>query len=245
MACLNLSNGNFGGLAWQTGNFNSGNVTINRTAGAISITRTGLAPLNMNGDFRWVVFGASQFIAILAIDSGGTTRTVFIVDATGGTLTLEQVHQQVGVSSAVAQPSIASSPGSASLFFVFSSTGTVSEVNALAIVRSDDGTVVLNRLGPISGLTIVPFAEITSTQLIIHHNSTFTTTTSGPRPAGSLDITGPNSPFAQAVIGASNPALASVTRSFTLENDDDDCIDVTGIADRQGTTSPANARYSS
>lgn len=231
MPCLNLSNGNFGGLGWQTGNFNAGNLTITRTASAISVTRVGFTPLNMNGDFRWVVFGADQFVAILAIDPGGT-RTVFILDATGATLSLEQIHLQTGVSSAVAQPSIAASPGTRSLFFVFSSTGTVSEVNALSIVRSDNGLLVLNRLGPVSGLTAVPFAEITSTELIIHHPNTFTgATTKAPRPAGNLIVTGPSTPFGEAVIGASNPALGTVTRTFTLQNTGGDCLDVTGIAD--------------
>ena len=232
MACLNLSNGQFTNLAWSNTNFNGGNVTITRTPTSITVERVGFATaLNLNGDFRSAVFGAGQFIALLNINSGGD-RTVYLVDATGASLTTAQVHQQIGVTSAAPLPVIAMSPGSGSLLFVWSSTGTVGEANTLSIVRSDNGDTVLYRLGPVSSLTQTPFAEITSTQLIIHNNNTFSTTpTTGPRPAGSLTVTPASQPFGQAVIGASNPALATVTRTFTLKNDGDDCLDVTGITD--------------
>lgn len=230
MACLNLSNGNFVPLNWSTANFNTGAVTINRTASAISIQRSGFAsPLNLNGDFRYAVFGASQFIAILNVDGGN--RTVFIVDATGPSLTTTNVHSQPGVPASQANPIISMSPGSGSLMFVWSGTGTPNATNALSIVRSDNGDNVLNHLG-VSSSTQVPFAEVTATQLVIHHNTTFSTTpTTGPRPAGSLTVTPSPAVFGQAVLGATNPALATITRTFTLGNSGSDCIDVTNITD--------------
>lgn len=239
MACLNLTNGNFSSLTWsQAQTANVGDVTITRSATAISITKVGHpGALNLNGDFRYAVFGGSSFILLLSIQSGPgpAPRIVFVVDITGSNLTTTQIHQQNSVQSSVALPSIAHSPGSGSLAFVFSSTGTANESNTLSIVRSDDGTPVLSRLGPVSGLTGTPSAEITATELIIHHPSGFSDSTTAPRPTGSLDVI-PDTDFGEAVLGASDPTLAVVRRTITLHNVGDDCLTISAI--------PAVAPYS-
>lgn len=234
MACLNLSNGNFVSLTWSNAaSTNVGDVTITRDVGSISIEKVGFpGALNLFGDYRYAVYGATGFIALLRVDSPApANRTVFIVDITGANLTTQQVHLQSLVPNSVNLPNIAHSPGSASLTFVWSSTGNVNEVNTLSIVRSDNGDPALVALGPKSGINGTIFAEVTATELIIHHPNQFgPDTTEGPRPAGSLTVVPASQDFGEAVLGASDPSLATITRSFTLRNDGDDCLTVTAIA---------------
>ncbi len=243
MACLNLSNGNFTDQTWSAANatFNAGAVTITHpSAGQISIQRTGFAsPINLNGDFRFIVFGASQFIGLLHIDNLGSnsTRTVSIVDFTGASLSLAQLLQ-ITLPNSQSLPHFATSPGSGTLSFVFSGTGNVNEVTTMSIVRSDNGSPVLTATGPIT-ITGTVSAEITSTDLVIHHPSSFSNETTGPRPAGTLHINPVNlnaAAFGDAVLGADVPGLDVRTATTTLRNDGNDCLDVTGI--------PANAPFS-
>jgi hypothetical protein len=235
MACLNLSIGDFVDLDWSNApSTDVGDVKVTRAAGSISIEKEDFpAPLNLNGDFRYAVFGATGFIALLRIDDGAatSTRTVFIVDITGASLTTIQVHLQNQVPTGHALPALSRSPGSATLTFVWSSTGNVSEVNTLSIVRSDTGDPVLVALGPKPGINNTIVAEVTASELIIHHPNTFgPDTTAGPRPAGSLTVVPASQDFGEAVLGASDASLATITRTFTLRNDGDDCITVAAIA---------------
>lgn len=235
MTCLNLSNGNFSSIIWSSNaNTNVGDVTITRDAISISIQKTGFADtLNLNGDYRYAVYGASGFIALLHLDAGigPRNRTVYLVDITGANLTTQQVHVQIMVPDSVSLPYIEHSPGSASLTFVWSATAMANEVNTLSIVRSDNGDSVLVALGPKSGINGTIFAEVTATDLIIHHPNQFNAdTTQGSRPAGSLTVIPVSQDFGEAVLGASNASLATVTRTYTLRNDGGDCLSITGIA---------------
>jgi hypothetical protein len=100
----------------------------------------------------------------------------------------------------------------------------------MQIVRSDDQTNVRSGPGTISNLNSNMAAQITATQLIIHHPNTGSNDdTAGPRPAGSLTVTPNPADFDEAVLGASDPTLATVTRTFTLGNSGNDCVTVTGI----------------
>lgn len=253
MACLNLSNGAFSALSWSNAaSFNNGGVTIARTApnlgmgiaGSITVQRAGVAgALNLNGDIRYAVFGASQFIALMVFDSGvgPVNRTVYIVKTVGNNLQTEQVHLQPSVPGSVNLPDISQSPGSGSLMFVWSATGTVGSVNTMSIVRSDNGVDLLNRLGP-SAITGNLHADITSTQLVITHPGAGTGTSSAPRPTGTLGATPSSLAFGEAVLGASNPALGTITRNIVLRNNGTDCITVNSIAPNGAyALSPASA----
>lgn len=150
MACLNLSNGPFVALTWSdAATANTGDdVTIQRTATQITVQKVGFNSLVLNGDFSYAIFGADNFIALLKLESSavGSTRTVFVVDITGGILTLTQIFQ-ILLPSSQSLPTIAHSPGSGRLAFFWTGTGTpndLNEVRDLRIVRSDDGSPVLS-----------------------------------------------------------------------------------------------------
>ena len=236
MACLTLSNGDFAIQTFTTANANAGQITINRTASSISIARSGFAsPLVLNGDFRSLVFGGNRYVALLKFEPGAGVgnRRVFIVDftASGSTPGLVEIHTQSSVANSVDTPELFTSPGSEDLILVYSATGTPNEVQRMNLHRSDNGDVVLPGPLTVSSLTAVPGAEITASDMIIHHpNSIGSDETSAPRPAGLCTVDDPSS-FGEAVIGASNPALATVTRTATIRNDGTNCLEITNIAD--------------
>jgi hypothetical protein len=234
MACLNLSNGDFVALTWSNApNTNVGDVTIDSTANSISIEKAGFpSALILAGDFRYAVYGSSGFIALL-LDTGvePLNRTVFLVNIVGTNLTTVQVHLQSLVPNSIAPPNISHSRDSASLTFVWSSTGTINEVNTLSIVRSDNGDTVLTAFGPKSGINGLIRAEVTASKLIIHHPvQSGAETTERLRPVGSLTAIPFSQNFGEAVLGGANPALATITRTYTLRNDGSDCITVSAIS---------------
>ncbi len=233
MACLILSNGDFSIQNFTTANANVGQITINRTASSISVTHSAFAsPLVLNGDFRSLVFGGNRYVALLKFDGAGpSTRTISIVDFTAGGSTpgLNEIHNQPLVSNATDTPELLTCPVSEDLILVYSATGTLNEVQRLNIHRSDTGAVVLPGPLTVSSLAAVPRAELTATELIIHHpNSGPIDSTTGPRPAGLCSIIDPPA-FGEAVLGASNPALATVDRTATLRNDGKNCLRITSI----------------
>ena len=122
-------------------------------------------------------------------------------------------------------------PGNQSLIFTWSSTGQPNEVQRLSIGRSDNGGVVL--LGPVSvsGLNGSIAANITATQLIMDHpNTGFGQQTTGPRPAGrTCTVVNPNPDFGEVVLGLTNAALATITKTVTLRNDGLDCLTINSI----------------
>lgn len=236
MACLNLSNGDFSFATFSTGNINAGSITVTRTATSVSVAHAAYAaPLVLNGDFRVLLFGGNRYLALLRIDSnaGFGTRTVSIVDftAAGPAPGLVQVHQQPGVADSVSLPAILTAPGSEDLVLVSSATGTPNEVRGLGIFRSDNGVQMLAGPLTVSGLSAVVGGEVTATSLVIHHPNSFgADSTTGPRPAGELSISGPGA-FGEAVLGASAPGLATATRVATLRNTGSDCLTISAIAD--------------
>ncbi|MCF1710821.1 VWA domain-containing protein [Tabrizicola sp. J26] len=235
MPCLNLSNGTFSNVTFSTTNFNSGAITITRTASSISVGHSSYPnALVLNGDFRSAVFG-SGFVALLRIDGGPGIfdRFLSIVDFTvsGSTPGLTPLLTQSSVSSGTGLPSLSASPGNGSLVFIWAPTTTVNEMKNFAICRSDNGAVVLSGPNVVSNISNTPWAEITASQLIMHYpNSGFSNQTAGPRPLGSAKVVGGNVDFGEAVLGASNPALAATTRTVTLKNEGSDCITINGVA---------------
>jgi hypothetical protein len=187
------------------------------------------------------VFGIDDFIALLKVEDSNTEfkRTVFIVDITGDTLRTEEIldfsrANPGGGAAGPGLPNILQSPGpgpgDGALTFVFTSTLVPNEVDQLGVFRSDDGSRVLRVLGTISGLNGNVFAEVTATQIVIHHPNSFgENSTSGARPSGCLTIEPGFQDFGEAVLNASNPALATVTRTFRFRNDGSDCITVSNV----------------
>ena len=245
--CLNLSNGSFTVKSFATTNASVGQITITRTASNITVAHAAFAaPLLLNGDFRHALLGSNQFLALLGIDGGvgPFTRRVYIVDFTSGGASpgLQLIHTQPLVAASVALPALAASAGNEHLVFAWSPTATANEAQGLAIFRSDTGAIVLPGPLTVSGVSGAISAEITATQLIMHHPNTFSNdSTSGPRPAGTCGVTDPPA-FGQAILGASDPALAVVTRTATIRNDGSDCLTVTAIGDNAPYTVQATSQ---
>jgi hypothetical protein len=84
MACLNLANGNFQSVQFNTNDTNVGNVTITREPNSILVEHASYPNgLFLNGDFRSAVFGGGNFVALLRIEAGPPqARRVSIVDFT-------------------------------------------------------------------------------------------------------------------------------------------------------------------
>lgn len=234
MTCLNLTNGFFIGGTWTTAPMtNLGQVTVTRTATSISIQHTAVTgSLNLNGDFLYHVFGDRNFVALLKRDSAlnTITWTVSIVDISGGSIGATLLFSR-SLPSSNSPPFVMTSPGNGRLAFFGSGTGTQNQIANLMIVRSDDGSPLLFTGGSISGVNNVPAAEITATDLIIHHPNTGPNdTTEGPRPQGVLAIMPGTQDFGEAVIGGSDPSLATVTDTVTLSNTGTDCLTISAIA---------------
>jgi len=240
MACLTLSNGAFDLRTFVTTNANAGQVTITRTAAPEKIVVEHSAFTNdfvLNGGpntvFSSILFGsgAKQYVAILSIDTSTNTRKVIIVDFTqgGSTPASQVIHTQSAVSNATDTPELFTSPVSQDVIFVYSATGTSNEIKGLAFHRSDTGDVLFAGPGTISQLTNVPSAEVTASQLIMHHPNQFGPADSAfPRPAGQCTITNPAN-FGEVVIGASNPALGTSTKTAKIKNDGNNCLTITAI----------------
>ncbi len=240
--CLDLTNGSFNSKTFLGTDVNVGQITLTRVApnggspGSLTVAHSAFAaPLFLTGDFRHALLGGNQMLALLEVEDGvgPTARRLFIVDFTSVAASpgLLEIHLQPPVESAVSLPFLAASPGNERLVFVGSPTANLNEVQRLGIFRADNGTLVLPGPLTVSGVNGALTAEVTATQLIITHpNDFFTNTTTAPRPAGLCGVTDPPS-FGEAVLGASNPSLAVVTRTATIRNDGTDCLTITAIAD--------------
>lgn len=236
--CLNLTNGDFSPQVWSSApSYNAGNVTITRTASDISIQRSGqTGSVNLNGDFRWIVFGTEGYVAIMRVDSpvsGQASYTVSVVDTTTSAISLAPaIISTPTLPTSVQTPLISVSPGSGTLFFIRRSTGTPNEAANLGIFRSDNGMSVLP--GPITiTLDGTMGATVTATQLIINHptpfGGSFADSTVAPRPEGTLTLVEGAISFPEAVLNADDPALAVTTATATLKNTGNDCLTITNI----------------
>lgn len=237
MSCLNLTNGNFSIVQFTTVNANVGSVTVTRTPTSIQVAHSSFSSsLSLSGRWESHVFGGGSLVALLRFMDGApgfAQRTIFIVDftASGNAPLLVQVHDQGNQANAIARPQLELSPGNASLIFVWSSTGQPNEAQRFAILRSDNGSVVMTGPLIVSSLNGNIGASITAASLIINHpNVNFNDLTTGPRPTGECNIVDGNPQFGQAVLGAANAALATVTRSVTIRNDGLDCLTINAIA---------------
>lgn len=250
MACLNLSSGFFIPISWSTApTANGGMTTVERKPDRITIKRSGQNGEDFEfGDFLYAVFGDLNFVAVLKRNAGGgeIDWSVSLVNTTTSTISRSLLFQ-VTLPQSQPPPHIAMSPGNGRLAFLFSGSGSLNEVRNMMIVRSDGGDpggAVLPGPGTVSNLNSNVTAEITATQLVIHHpNEGSNDTTTGPRPIGKLKVVAPNPhDFGEAVLGGP-AALATRTGSFTLRNDGTDCLTVSAIGDdppftKTGTAPP-------
>lgn len=252
MACLNLSNGVFQSQPFVPTNHNAGNVTVTHAAHSITVGHASFAgALVLSGgpsaSYLSAVFGGNSFVAVLEIDDnvGIATRTVYIVDFTGGGAapTAVAIHTQALVQSSTDTPALLVSQGSESLAFVFSATTTAQEVQRLNIVRSDNGDPVMNGPLTVSGVNGAVGAELTAAELIMRFPNAFNDgEQTMPRPRGECDIVDPTLDFGEAVLGADVPGLATTTRTATLRNAGLDCLTIQNIGDSAPFALTAAAR---
>lgn len=240
MSCLNLANGDFTPRGWESTNFGTGDLSITRNGTTSTFIEhadfdTGIP---VTGDVRHVVIDNSRALILVIQNSVGTsTRTVFALDITAGGISpgLVQLLIQASVSTGFGLPAVAVSPGSGMLAVVSAPTDGVNpnEFANINMWRTDSGDLVLPGPLVLANVTGVPLGRITATQIIIlHQNSGLgADETSAPRPAGTLNVVGGTVDFGEAVLGAANSALATVTRTVTIRNDGTDCITITNIAD--------------
>jgi hypothetical protein len=240
VSCLNLTNGDFSPQDWSNDDFNAGALTITRsgTTSAFIQHANFVSGLTVTGDVRRIVIDNDRALILVVQDAVGTsTRTVYALDitASGSSPGLELLLTQALVSPGFGLPAVAVSPGSGMLAVVSAPTDGVvpNQFANINMWRTDNGALVLN--GPISlaDVTGVPSGRITASQIIIRHvNSGFgADETSAPRPAGVLDVIGGTVDFGEGVLGAANPALATVNRTVSIQNNGTDCITIANIAD--------------
>lgn len=241
MACLNLSNGDFGSRNWVSTNVNAGDLTITRNGSTSAFIEHDdfASGITVTGDVRHIVIDDSR--ALLLVVQGGapgfSTRTVYALDitASGSAPGLVQLLVQANVSNSTGLPAVAVSPGSGMLAVVSAPTDGVNpnEFASISMWRTDSGALVLSGPLVLANVTGVPTGRITASQIIIlHPNSGLgPDETSALRPAGALDVAGGTVDFGEAVLGADNPALATVTRTVSIGNVGTDCITITNIAD--------------
>ena len=241
MDCLNLSNGDFTLAQFTAADFNAGplTITVDGTT-SIEIERVGFAAsLFLNGRWEHCVYGGNEFVALLRFipgAPGSSQRTLFIVDFTGPTMTTVEIHEQGTVQDSVGRPQIMMSQGNQALTFVWSPTGDITDPNGVQrmnIFRSDNGDLVMQGPVHVSNINGTIGASLTATQLTINHPNQFdipSDSTSMPRPTGNCSIPDDHPDFGEAVLGATNAALATTTRTVTIRNTGLDCLTITAIA---------------
>jgi hypothetical protein len=170
-------------------------------------------------------FGSGNFMAVLLLDTGGGpgTRTLLLIDFTTPSITSHQLLM-VSASSTDPLPFLQNSQGAGSACLVGASTS--SGIAGLAIFRSDNGTL----LCPGPGGPYMPngqvIGEATGSAVQIKDGGTII---GGPVPfpSGQLSVQPPAQTFTDVKIGGC-PQPPS-TKTFTLKNVGNDCIDVTAI----------------
>jgi hypothetical protein len=240
VACLDLTNGDFADQNWSNANFDAGDLTITRngTTSAFVEHVDFTAGLTVTGDVRHIVIANTRALILVIQDSVGTsTRTVYALNitASGSTPGLVQLLVQASVSTGHALPAVAISPGNGMLAVVSAPTDGVNpnEFANINMWRTDSGDLMVNGPLVLANATDAPSGRVTASEIIIlHPNSGLgSDQTTAPRPIGELQVVGGTVDFGEAVLGADNPALATVTRTVTLRNDGTDCIIINDIGD--------------
>ncbi|HEV7505217.1 MAG TPA: choice-of-anchor D domain-containing protein [Thermoanaerobaculia bacterium] len=237
MACLNITEGLFYNAlpdspVWSTsgGTTTPAGVTIAATTSGILVHKGASSqPFSkpLNGAVYWVTFGNPRnFILILTTDiimpDLPETRTVVLVETTSTGIT---THPPISISatSTDSLPLVQPSEGNGSVFALLMSgnNGSVSGT----VYRSDNFQEFCS-----TGL-FTPSQQVignaTTTQLQILEGGV--TRASALRPLGSCQATPNPVTFPDAVLGASDPALATQTRQATIRNNGTDCLTISGV----------------
>ncbi|HMG46540.1 MAG TPA: VWA domain-containing protein [Allosphingosinicella sp.] len=186
--------------------------------------------LSAPGNFDYAVFGDLGFIALLERNfsrPGEVAWTVSMVDTSVQSLSINPLFSGTQPSNDL--PVLTASPGNgrAAFFFNLTRAPDPAEARNMLIVRSEDGSV-LSAAPNVQGPFELPTAEVTATDLVIHHPTRANprSATFEPRPLGRLTVEPPNPrDFGMAVVDG-DPALGTRTETFTLRNTGSDCLTV-------------------
>jgi von Willebrand factor type A domain len=177
-----------------------------------------------NQEVRHMFFGTGNFMAVLTFDTGVGlgTRSMVIINFTAPTLTTLLVLQ-VSADSTDTLPFLQPSQGSGAACLIGASTS--SGLAGLAILRSDTGAVICPG-GPPFIPTGQIIGEATATAVQIMQGGTIIAGPS-PFPSGQLQVQTASQTFPNVMLGGC-PQPPS-TRTFTLINNGNDCIDITAV----------------
>lgn len=206
-------------VAGKSASYSGGTLTVTGPNGSTFFTPVA------NQQVRHRFFGTGNFMAVLLFDTGAGlgNRFLHLIDFTAPSLTSHQVIF-VSASSTDPLPFLQNSQGAGSVCLVGAPTS--SGIAGLAIFRSDNGTL----LCPGPGGPYMPngqvIGEATASQVQIKDGGTII---GGPVPfpSGQLSVQPPAQTFTDVKIGGC-PQPPS-TKTFTLKNTGNDCIDVTAI----------------
>jgi Abnormal spindle-like microcephaly-assoc'd, ASPM-SPD-2-Hydin len=218
----------------------SGPYSVTRTASQISFSGpngSGVHQASGNHTIRYRFFGAG-FLAILESETGAgsITHWVSLVDFTTTPPTERPLYSGLARTTDTL-PHIEPSPASSGAingiaFFTYApdSTqvppGSPANVTHMAIYRSDTGALLCP--GP---LPFTPSGQVvgqaTATNLIIRYSTGASIQPPCPLPQGRLTVTPASQSFGSVAVGGC--AVIAPTRTFTLNNNGNDCLTVSAI----------------
>jgi hypothetical protein len=202
--------------------------TVTRTASGITVTGPGGASVfhaTLTGyTSKYHLFGDAGNVLILESENSGVvpSRNVTLVDFSSGSPVEKPIFLSTSSGPGVNEPVVHMSPGTGSLFFIWSSSGTT--LQNIAIRRGDSGDVLCSVVSTTSSLGLN--AEATATQLRIKDGGTVLDAC--PLPAGQLSVSPASQPFGDVVVGGDCPQTPS-QKTFTLKNTGTDCLKVNSI----------------
>jgi len=240
MSCLNINAGLFynsspGAPDWmQTGTVTTPNgVTITASPSAaypgILVEKGGTSEFftkPANGTVYYATWGSpANYIAILTVDDSTpgipSSRTVVLVNTSGSgidTVNLDAILADSTYSLPSIQPSQIN--GCVFMLLMSGSAGT-----SAAIYRSDNGAFFCGRAAFSPDMQVL--GNSTADELQVLEGSDVIA--SCLRPRGNCAVVTDPVNFPDAVLGASDPALAIPTQQARIRNDGDDCLTITAI----------------
>ncbi|MGH6847200.1 MAG: choice-of-anchor D domain-containing protein [Methylocella sp.] len=205
----------------KSASYNSGTLTVTGPNGSTFVTP------GLNQAVRHKFFGTGNFMAVLTVDTGQgpVTRSMVIIDFTAPSPIQVPVLQVIADNSINPLPFLAHSRGNGAACFVGapSSFGLA----GLAILRSDNGSVICPGPPPLNNSTGIIDAEATASDVQITQGAAIIAGPC-PFPSGQLSASPSSQNFPDVKVGGDCPQPAS-TKTFTLLNTGNDCIAVSAI----------------
>jgi von Willebrand factor type A domain len=208
----------------------SGNRKVEWTANGITVfkgAQSNFYQTLANRTNKYMVLGSLQFVLILDREIGAGGCSVSVVDFTGSTPNFVPLGT-VNISGiGVGNPQISHSANTGTAFFMAMPTGTNPNLDTfqkIQICRSDNGAVLCSASPELQSKQLS--AEASTTAVLIKQGGT--TLATGLFPAGSCQVSPNSQNFPDAILGgAAN--LAKTTATFTLSNNGNDCLQISGI----------------